>query len=64
MTEKREKGSGRDSWDRTDEMLHLIFDSSTILFFTAAKNAETQITLDAPRYYGDDTACEQPNFAE
>lgn len=68
--EREREGSGRDSWNRTDEMLCLICDSSTILFFTAAKNrdkvtdTETQITLDAPHYYEDDTGSGKPNFAE
>lgn len=54
--------------DRTEETLRLIFDSSKILFFTAAKNrdkvadAETQPTFDALYYYEDDLGCKYPRF--
>lgn len=63
IEKERREGEGRDSWDRTNETLCLIF-------FTAAKNgdkvieSETQITLDALRYYEDDPGCTKHNFRE
>lgn len=68
--EERERAVGETARDRTDETPRLIFDSSTILFFTAAKNrdkvadAETQITLDALYYYEDDPCSKKPNLGE
>lgn len=70
VSSKGERAVGETARDRADETLRLIFDSSTILFFTAAKNrdkvadAETQITLDALYYYEDHPGCKKPNFGE
>lgn len=39
----RKKSSGKDSWDRTDEVLLLMLDSSTIFLLTAARKKPSQI---------------------